>query len=214
QCRRAAEIHRRPPDGRDRRPRSPPLPRVRRRVGTARPARSAGLAHHRARGRQRATGLAAARARGTAGPSRRRAPRPACRFPHRSRRPRGGEQTRPACRRSVVGRRTAGACGFTPAVPEGDSLMMTIDLYVSDPTLTGERGQALAAHVLHTITAADAAPDAVMARAREFTHVLVHHPAAWATGGPSLSGAPRYLARVTVPGSWAGPGFGDGIIPL
>ncbi|BDU08622.1 ATPase [Nocardia cyriacigeorgica] len=92
--------------------------------------------------------------------------------------------------------------------------MMTIDLYVSDPTLTGERGQALAAHVLHTITAADAAPDAVMARAREFTHVLVHHPAAWATGGPSLSGAPRYLARVTVPGSWAGPGFGDGIIPL
>ncbi|NEW41320.1 YHS domain-containing protein [Nocardia cyriacigeorgica] len=92
--------------------------------------------------------------------------------------------------------------------------MMTIDIFVSDPALAGERGNALAQLLLRTLTTEESAPEAVMDRAREFTHVLVHHPATWATGGPSPADAPRYLVRVTVPGSWVGPDFGQGIIPL
>ncbi|MEV0297163.1 ATPase [Nocardia sp. NPDC050710] len=55
----------------------------------------------------------------------------------------------------------------------------------------------------------------MLAKARELTHVLVRTADVWATGGPDLQGAPRYLVRLTVPGSWSNNSeFGPHVIPL
>jgi YHS domain-containing protein len=55
----------------------------------------------------------------------------------------------------------------------------------------------------------------VMDSMREFAHVLVGQPRAWATGGPPPDAAPRYLVRLTVPGSWSTDRqFADDIVPL
>ncbi|MCC3312029.1 YHS domain-containing protein [Nocardia africana] len=91
--------------------------------------------------------------------------------------------------------------------------MMTIELFVSEATPTRERRAALADRILHALTTGESAPEQVLARARELTHVLIHTPEVWATGGPDPSTAPRYLARVTVPGSWSNTeGFGTHVI--
>ncbi|MFF0455600.1 ATPase [Nocardia africana] len=91
--------------------------------------------------------------------------------------------------------------------------MMTIELFVSEAALTRERRAALAERILHALTTGESAPEQVLDRARELTHVLIHTPEVWATGGPDPSTAPRYLARVTVPGSWSNTeGFGPHVI--
>jgi YHS domain-containing protein/phenylpyruvate tautomerase PptA (4-oxalocrotonate tautomerase family) len=92
--------------------------------------------------------------------------------------------------------------------------MMTVELFVSDPTLTAERKSELAERLLRELTTEDSAPDAVMDKVRELTHVVVHQPETWATGGPSRQAAPRYLVRLTVPGSWSNHAeFGPTMIP-
>ncbi|BDT95681.1 ATPase [Nocardia sputorum] len=93
--------------------------------------------------------------------------------------------------------------------------MMTVELFVSDDTSTADRKRALAARVLRDLTTEPAAPDSVLSKARELTHVLVRDAEVWATGGPALDDAPRYLVRITVPGSWANNSeFGGHVIPL
>ncbi|WP_107659409.1 YHS domain-containing protein [Nocardia suismassiliense] len=93
--------------------------------------------------------------------------------------------------------------------------MMTVELFVADEQLSTERKHQLAERILRDLTTEPAAPDSVMAKARELTHVLVRTPENWATGGPSIAGAPRYLVRLTVPSAWSNTSeFGDHIIPL
>lgn len=90
--------------------------------------------------------------------------------------------------------------------------MMTIELFVPPGVLDAERKQALAERILHALTTEDSAPDAVLDKARELTHVLVREPEVWATGGPA---APRYLVRLTVPGAWSNnPQFADHVVPM
>lgn len=91
--------------------------------------------------------------------------------------------------------------------------MMTIELFVSDDTISAERSRELACRVRDSLTVGDSAPASVLARAQELTHVVVHRPQAWATGGPDLIAKPRYLVRVTVPGTWIGNDFGEYVIP-
>ncbi|MEU4314417.1 ATPase [Nocardia sp. NPDC024068] len=92
--------------------------------------------------------------------------------------------------------------------------MMTVEIWVTGRPLDEAAARDLADRVLSALTEFDDAPDETMGKAREFTHVLVHRPDAWATGGPDSASAPRYLVRLTVPGSWSGDGeFGRGVVP-
>ncbi|AHH20313.1 YHS domain-containing protein [Nocardia nova SH22a] len=91
--------------------------------------------------------------------------------------------------------------------------MMTIELSVSPGALPPERRTELAERILHALTTGESAPPQVLDRARELTHVLIHTPETWVTGGPGPATAPRYLVRVTVPGSWSNTdGFGSHVI--
>ncbi|UFS97083.1 ATPase [Nocardia huaxiensis] len=90
---------------------------------------------------------------------------------------------------------------------------MTIELFVTDEPIDTDRSRQLATRVLNELTTGDSAPDSTLARARELTHVVVHQPQAWATGGPDVRVEPRYIVRVTVPGTWCSEGFADHVIP-
>lgn len=92
--------------------------------------------------------------------------------------------------------------------------MMTVEISVTGRDLSASEEQDLADRVLLALTTEEAAPDSVMDQAREFAHVLVRQPSAWATGGPETSDAPRYLVHLTVPGSWSDKEFGTNIIPM
>ncbi|WP_280458081.1 ATPase [Nocardia carnea] len=93
--------------------------------------------------------------------------------------------------------------------------MMTLEISVTGRDLDARAEQELADRVLAALTGYDDAPDATLAKAREFTHVLIQQPRTWVTGGPATETAPRYLVRLTVPGSWSGdPDFGKNIIPM
>lgn len=85
--------------------------------------------------------------------------------------------------------------------------MMTIEVFTDRP-LPNKRE--LADRLLNGVIAEEGAPESVLAAARALTHVLVHEPAAWATGGAD---APRYVVRLTVPGSWNNNQFGEHVIP-
>src|SRR5690606_37915530 len=86
---------------------------------------------------------------------------------------------------------------------------------VTGRELDARAEQDLADRVMSALTGYDEAPDATMAKAREFTHVLIQQPRTWVTGGPHTDSAPRYLVRLTVPGSWSGdPDFGKNIGPM
>ncbi|MBF6259321.1 YHS domain-containing protein [Nocardia farcinica] len=88
--------------------------------------------------------------------------------------------------------------------------MMTVELFLS-PTVPATVDAELAERLLRTLTTEDGAPEQVLGKARELTHVVVHRPAAWATGDPG--DRPRYLARVTAPGAWVNsPEFGAHIV--
>lgn len=92
--------------------------------------------------------------------------------------------------------------------------MMTIELFISDATQGTEQRRELAERILRELTTEEGAPEVVLDKARELTHVLVHTPEVWVTGGPDMADTPRYLVRVTVPGSWSNTGgFSDHIIP-
>lgn len=85
--------------------------------------------------------------------------------------------------------------------------MMTIEVFTRTATA---RTHELAERLLTGLITEDGAPEEVIAAARELTHVIVHEPAVWATGGPDK---PRYVVRVTVPGSWNSNTFGEHMIP-
>jgi YHS domain-containing protein len=85
--------------------------------------------------------------------------------------------------------------------------MMTVELFLP----TGfDRGRELAERMLMELLAEESAPEAVQAAARELVHVIAHRPDVWVTGG---SDEPRYLVRVTVPGSWNTNQFCAYVIP-
>ncbi|HEX2133359.1 MAG TPA: hypothetical protein VHH15_17565 [Actinophytocola sp.] len=86
--------------------------------------------------------------------------------------------------------------------------MMTIELFLRG---RAEHKQRIADRLLHDLITEDSAPESVLAAARALTHVVVHEPPVWATGGADEQ--PRYLVRLTVPGSWNNNEFGAYVIP-
>jgi YHS domain-containing protein len=92
--------------------------------------------------------------------------------------------------------------------------MMTIEVFATGRTLNADEERELADRILRALTFEEAAPDSVLDSAREFVHVLVGQPRTWATGGPAPEKAPRYLVRLTVPGSWSNKEFAGHVVPL
>lgn len=92
--------------------------------------------------------------------------------------------------------------------------MMTIEVSVTGRALTADAERELADRILRALTFGEAAPSSTLDSARELIHVLVTQPRTWATGGPAAETAPRYLVRVTVPGSWSNEEFASHIVPM
>ncbi len=86
---------------------------------------------------------------------------------------------------------------------------MTIEVLVRAGVLDRTAKQDLAHRLLTEVLAEDGTPDSVLAGVRALTNVLVHEPDVWVTGGAE----PRYLVRVTVPGSWHGPELARHLVP-
>lgn len=87
--------------------------------------------------------------------------------------------------------------------------MMTVEVLTRPGTFTAAQRERLGHALLTGLIAEDGAPDSVLAKARALTNVLVHEPATWVTHGEE----PRYLVRLTVPGSWNTKDFGAYLIP-
>lgn len=87
--------------------------------------------------------------------------------------------------------------------------MMTIEVLARPGTFTAAQREELGHRLLTGLLAEDGAPEAVLDKARALTNVLVHEPATWVTNGDE----PRYLVRLTVPGSWHTKDFGAHMIP-
>lgn len=86
--------------------------------------------------------------------------------------------------------------------------MMTIEVCTSHP-LPPERRAELGRRVLTGFFASELAPEVVLEANRAVTNVLIHEPATWVTGDDE----PRYLVRVTVPGSWITREFSAFAVP-
>jgi YHS domain-containing protein len=87
--------------------------------------------------------------------------------------------------------------------------MMTIEVFTRPGTLSAVQRDELGRRLLTDLMAEENAPESVLDTARAMTNVLLHEPAAWVTNGDE----PRYLVRVTVPGSWNTQNFGTYMIP-
>jgi YHS domain-containing protein len=87
--------------------------------------------------------------------------------------------------------------------------MMTIEVLARKGTTTAGQREAIGHALLTGLLTEEGAPEAVMEKARALTNVLVHEPDVWVTADDG----PRYLVRVTVPGSWQGKEFGEHVIP-
>lgn len=87
--------------------------------------------------------------------------------------------------------------------------MMTVEVLTRPGTLTAEQREELGRQLLTELIAEESAPEAVLDGARTLTNVLLHEPSTWVTRGDE----PRYLVRVTVPGSWNTKDFGAYLIP-
>lgn len=81
--------------------------------------------------------------------------------------------------------------------------MMTIEVFTS-AALGSERRAELGHRILADFFTSESAPEAVLDANRALTNVVVHEPATWVTRGDE----PRYVVRVTVPGSWNNKEFG------
>jgi YHS domain-containing protein len=87
--------------------------------------------------------------------------------------------------------------------------MMTIEVFTRPGTFTAAQREQLGQALLTGLMAEESAPTAVLAKARALTNVLFHEPATWVTNGEE----PRYLVRLTVPGSWNTKNFGEHMFP-
>ncbi len=87
--------------------------------------------------------------------------------------------------------------------------MMTIEVFTRPGTFTAAQREQLGNALLTALMTGESAPEIVLAKARTLTNVLVHEPATWVTNDDE----PRYLVRLTVPGSWHSKSFGDYMIP-
>src|SRR5262245_7195234 len=87
--------------------------------------------------------------------------------------------------------------------------MMTIEVYTRPGTFTAAKREELGRRILTELIAGDSAPEVVLDTGRALTNVLFHEPATWVTNGDE----PRYLVRMTVPGSWHTRSFGAYMIP-
>lgn len=87
--------------------------------------------------------------------------------------------------------------------------MMTIEVFTRPGTLTAGQREELGRRILTELITEDGAPAAVLDTSRALTNVLFHEPATWVTNGDE----PRYLVRMTVPGSWHTKSFGEHMIP-
>jgi YHS domain-containing protein len=84
--------------------------------------------------------------------------------------------------------------------------MMTIEVFTRRSTIDAEE---LGRRLLTELIAEESAPKSVLDTAQALTNVLVHEPGTWVTNGDE----PRYLVRLTVPGSWNTKEFGEHMIP-
>lgn len=88
--------------------------------------------------------------------------------------------------------------------------MMTIEVFVRDGALDAAGRRALGQRLLTELMYEESAPESVLEGVRELTNVLVHAPETWVTGGGDT---PRYLVRLTVPGSWHTREFSAHMVP-
>jgi len=84
--------------------------------------------------------------------------------------------------------------------------MMTIEVFTRRSAIDAEE---LGRRLLTELIAEESAPKSVLDTAQALTNVLVHEPGTWVTNGDG----PRYLVRLTVPGSWNTKEFGEHMIP-
>lgn len=87
--------------------------------------------------------------------------------------------------------------------------MMTIEVLTRPGTLTATQREELGRRLLTELMSEESAPESVLDSARALTNVLLHEPSTWVTNGAE----PRYLVRLTVPGSWHTKGFSEHMIP-
>jgi YHS domain-containing protein/phenylpyruvate tautomerase PptA (4-oxalocrotonate tautomerase family) len=82
--------------------------------------------------------------------------------------------------------------------------MMFIELFVSKGALGEEQRRQLAERLVTELMYEESAPAAVLEAGRALTQVVVHEPDIWVVGGRAVDSAepPRYVVRVSVPGSW------------
>ena len=87
--------------------------------------------------------------------------------------------------------------------------MMTIEVHTRPGSLTATQREELGRRLLTDLIAGETAPEVVLDGARALTNVLVHEPTTWVTNDDE----PRYLVRVTVPGSWNTKEFSAYMVP-
>jgi YHS domain-containing protein/phenylpyruvate tautomerase PptA (4-oxalocrotonate tautomerase family) len=82
--------------------------------------------------------------------------------------------------------------------------MMFIELFAPKGALSEEQRRQIAERLVTEVMYEESAPAAVLEAGRAFTQVVVHEPDAWIVGGRPVDPAepPRYVVRVSVPGSW------------
>jgi YHS domain-containing protein/phenylpyruvate tautomerase PptA (4-oxalocrotonate tautomerase family) len=88
--------------------------------------------------------------------------------------------------------------------------MMFIELFVPKGTLSEEQRRRLSERLITEFMTEEeeqGAPSGVIEANRAIQQVVVHQPDTWIVGGKpvNLNELPRYLVRVSVPGSWRKP---------
>lgn len=91
--------------------------------------------------------------------------------------------------------------------------MIFAELFITNDTLTPARRRQLGERLLAELIGEEGAPETVLAGARRLTSVVIHQPEHWVFGGDQADDGPRYLVRLTVPGSWNGKEMGAYLIP-
>jgi YHS domain-containing protein/phenylpyruvate tautomerase PptA (4-oxalocrotonate tautomerase family) len=82
--------------------------------------------------------------------------------------------------------------------------MMFIELFFPKGALSEEQRRQIAERLVTEVMYEESAPASVLEAGRALTQVVIHEPDTWIIGGRSVdpSEPPRYVVRVSVPGSW------------